>query len=174
MIYANTNPTYLYLITFNYSSLSIQNSQTDCDDDDECQNGLICFQRDDLEAVPGCSGEDNRDLDGKDVCVTKCTADYCVLHNIGNNINPGEGHYGRCEVRINSMMTLHIYLNCTLCNQTYSHGIWMSCSLQQGDCDNDSDCKGDLKCFDRSNDEDVPGCVGNTAKHARRGRDYCY
>ena len=100
-------------MTFNYSSLSIQNSQTDCDDDDECQNGLICFQRDDLEAVPGCSGEDNRDLDGKDVCVTKCTADYCVLHYIGNNINPGEGHYGRCEVRINSMMTLHIYLNCT-------------------------------------------------------------
>ena len=87
----------------------IQNSQTDCDDDDGCQDGLICFQRGALEAVPGCSGEENRELDGKDVCVTKCTADYCVLHNIGNNINPGEGHYGRCEVRINSMMTLHIY-----------------------------------------------------------------
>ena len=44
---------------------------------------------------------DNPNLDGKDVCVTKCTADYCVLHNIGNNINPGKGHYGKCEVSKN-------------------------------------------------------------------------
>ena len=44
----------------------------------------------------------------------------------------------------------------------------------QGDCDDDSDCAGDLKCFKRSNGEDVPGCVGNTNAHAGSSRDYCY
>ena len=58
--------------------------------------------------VPGCSGEDNTDFDKKDVCVTK----EGVLHNIGNNINPGTGYYQRCEVsRINRHdMILH-FLN---------------------------------------------------------------
>ena len=85
-------------MTFNYSSLSIQTSQGDCDIDDECGPGLICFQRAGLETVPGCSGEDNILLDRKDFCVTKCTPEYCVLQNIGNNINPGTGYYGKCEV----------------------------------------------------------------------------
>ena len=48
--------------------------------------------------VPGCSGEANSGLAGKDVCVTKCTDAYCVLHKIGNDINPGTGHLGLCEV----------------------------------------------------------------------------
>ena len=95
MIHARyTNPTYSSLITFNYSSLSIQNSQLDCDEDAECGPDLICFQRSKSEMVPGCSGEDNTDFDKKDVCVTK----EGVLHNIGNNINPGTGYYQRCEV----------------------------------------------------------------------------
>jgi len=29
----------------------------DCDDDDDCKNGLRCFLRDALEPVPGCSGD---------------------------------------------------------------------------------------------------------------------
>ena len=45
---------------------------------------------------------------------------------------------------------------------------------QQGDCDNDTDCAGDLKCFKRDIGEDVPGCVGNTVKQAGTGTDYCY
>jgi hypothetical protein len=40
----------------------------------------------------------------------------------------------------------------------------------QGDCDKDSDCNGDLKCFQRNNFEWIPGCrfSGN------KGWDYCY
>lgn len=30
-----------------------------------------------------------------------------------------------------------------------------------GDCDNDSDCQGDLICFHRNATEPVPGCAGN-------------
>ena len=86
-------------MTFNYSSLSIPNSQGDCDNDGECGPGLICFQRAGNETVPGCSGEDNSDLDRKDFCVTKCTTERCVLHKIGNDIYPpGTGIYEKCEV----------------------------------------------------------------------------
>ena len=84
-------------MTFNYSSLSIPNSQGDCDNDGECGLGLICFQRAGSEIVPGCSG-DNSDLARKDFCVTKCTTEYCVLQAIGQDINPGTGAYGECEV----------------------------------------------------------------------------
>ena len=30
----------------------------------------------------------------------------------------------------------------------------------EGDCDNDSECAGDMICFQRSANEVVPGCVG--------------
>ena len=40
----------------------------------------------------------------------------------------------------------------------------------EGDCDSDSDCAGDLKCFQRSGTEPVPGCKGT----GRTGSDYCY
>ena len=99
MIHAQyTNPTYSSFMTFNCSSLSIQNSQGDCDNDGECGPGLICFQRAGNETVPGCSGEDNSVWDRKDFCVTKCTTENCVLQAIGQDINPGTGSYGECEV----------------------------------------------------------------------------
>jgi len=46
--------------------------------------------------------------------------------------------------------------------------------LCEGDCDTDSDCKGDLVCFKRSQVlnspfEPVPGCDGAGV----RGKDYC-
>ena len=49
-----------------------------------------------------------------------------------------------------------------------------SSNFCQGDCDDDLDCAGDLKCFKRSNGEDVPGCIGNTEANAGLGTDYCY
>ena len=30
----------------------------------------------------------------------------------------------------------------------------------EGDCDNDSECAGDMICFQRPSNEVVPGCVG--------------
>ena len=35
------------------------------------------------------------------------------------------------------------------------------CGECSGDCDDDSSCDGDLKCFQRDNFERVPGCAGN-------------
>lgn len=41
----------------------------------------------------------------------------------------------------------------------------------QGDCDNDSQCKDDLVCFQRGRSESVPGCDGGTSD--RSASDYC-
>jgi len=41
-----------------------------------------------------------------------------------------------------------------------------------GDCDDDDDCKGNLKCFKREDDEDVPGC--GDGSDGNDGADYCY
>jgi hypothetical protein len=40
----------------------------------------------------------------------------------------------------------------------------------EGDCDNDSECQGDLRCFLRSGFEPVPGCTGEGLEST----DYCY
>lgn len=41
----------------------------------------------------------------------------------------------------------------------------------QADCDDDDECSGDLICFQRSDTEPVPGCVGNGADFD--GKDFC-
>lgn len=41
--------------------------------------------------------------------------------------------------------------------------------LCEGDCDADTDCTGDLVCFQRSNYTEVPGCDGT----GRWSTDYC-
>ena len=40
----------------------------------------------------------------------------------------------------------------------------------EGDCDRDSDCSGNLKCFQRNGLESVPGCEGE----GENGKDYCF
>lgn len=51
--------------------------QGDCDSDKDCQNGLVCYQRDgNQNQVPGCTGEDNS------------KTDYCIYPV--NNYSPGK------------------------------------------------------------------------------------
>ena len=42
--------------------------------------------------------------------------------------------------------------------------------LCEGDCDSDSQCAGNLRCFFRSGTAQVPGCSGAGVS----GKDYCY
>ena len=37
----------------------------------------------------------------------------------------------------------------------------------EGDCDSDTDCAGDLLCFQRGGQEDVPGCIGKVSTSLR-------
>ena len=43
----------------------------------------------------------------------------------------------------------------------------------EGDCDSDSDCAGDLLCFQRSDSTKVPGCKSGGDDDVS-GYDYCY
>eukprot|EP00751_Fragilariopsis_kerguelensis_P000500 CAMPEP_0170807906 /NCGR_PEP_ID=MMETSP0733-20121128/33063_1 /TAXON_ID=186038 /ORGANISM="Fragilariopsis kerguelensis, Strain L26-C5" /LENGTH=983 /DNA_ID=CAMNT_0011163205 /DNA_START=740 /DNA_END=3691 /DNA_ORIENTATION=- len=52
----------------------LQICQGDCDVDNECAEGLICYQRGANEAVPGCIGGED------DAFMT----DYCILDPLGN------------------------------------------------------------------------------------------
>ena len=45
----------------------------------------------------------------------------------------------------------------------------------EGDCDTNSDCAGDLQCFQRDADSDVvPGCATTGYVTTRSPHDYCY
>ena len=48
------------------------------------------------------------------------------------------------------------------------------CKRCEGDCDSDSDCANGLKCFQRDDDEAVPGCVGVGGSRDVIGKDICY
>ncbi len=40
----------------------------DCDYDADCSEGLVCFQREDGETIPGCTGGSKYDIEAKDYC----------------------------------------------------------------------------------------------------------
>jgi hypothetical protein len=98
----------------------------DCDNDSDCADGLVCFQRSGLVEVPGCNGFGISD---NDYCIEP-RADLLTL----TELDPSD-ILGKCE----------------------------------GDCDNDSECSGDLICFQRSGFTLVPDCLGQGVKDV----DYC-
>lgn len=53
----------------------------DCDSNAECQLGLICYQRDGLVEVPGCSGSGTS---GTDYCIDREPDELAVIANDGS------------------------------------------------------------------------------------------
>ena len=47
------------------------------------------------------------------------------------------------------------------------------CTECTGDCDYDSDCEGDMRCFQRDGGEDVPGCTFTNSNTKAEDDDYC-
>jgi len=66
------------------------NCQGDCDNNGDCQDGLVCFRRWDLESVPGCSGVGS--VSGDDIC---CVVPDNYLNWRGQNRGPD--YYENCE-----------------------------------------------------------------------------
>lgn len=115
----------------------------DCDDDNDCADGLICRQRDGYEDVDGCFGEGlGDDKYGKDVCVRKSPLEPPVREL------PVIAYVGECD---------EDYL----------------CGLCEGDCDSDDDCLDDLVCGKRRGYESVSGCTGEGGDEDRYGKDIC-
>jgi len=102
-------------------------------------------------------GECQGDCDGDDDCQGSL---ICFLRDTTESVPgcSGEGSLGTdyCfDRRIN-------YLYSPL--STFPLG------LCEGDCDSDNECEGSLLCFQRANDESVPGCPGEGSI----GTDYCF
>ena len=57
---------------------SLERCQGNCANDDQCAEGLVCYQRDRYEEVPGCSGGEN---DGS-------KTDYCIIPLTTNTPTP--------------------------------------------------------------------------------------
>ena len=113
----------------------------DCDRDTDCEGDLICFQREDDESVVGCSGDASSGWD------------YCY--------DPS----GKVTVLAPTPAPAPRFEDYTMdgCGND-------PCGQCEGDCDRDTDCEGDLICFQREDDESVAGCIGD----ASSGWDYCY
>lgn len=121
-----------------------QVGEGDCDSNDDCAGNLECFQRERHETVPGVDGIAL--IPGHyDVCYDPNWEGLMMANNRGN----------------------HEHDETQICSDT------MTCSVGQGECDADSNCLGNLKCFQREHGETVPG-VEQVTKFFEDHWDICY
>jgi len=156
-----TNAPSVYLPRLRYQgrdactiSTPCQECTGDCDTDEDCLGeGTRCFQRErgDSTQVPGCSRGGPGDIPGADYCYNTSGPSYPTSAPAKAPELPlvWEGGEG-----------------CTVNNP---------CQACVGDCDEDADCAGLLKCFKRfiGDSMQVPGCaVGGIGDLP--GGDYCH
>jgi len=166
----------------------------DCDTDENCQSGLECFQREGYTSVPGCVGGGSEKWD---YCYNSTNPRLPELTHVdgtfGNHITQ---KLGPCTGDCDSDSECQEGYACfqrgdqTPVPGCYGKGTkdWDFCyepvlndlgldpdttdglGRCSGDCDTNSDCAGDLECFERDALESVPGCTGQGAEEW----DYCY
>lgn len=168
------------------TAFPLERCQGDCDVDDNCAKGLICFQRDANEAIPGCIGGEDNPL----------MTDYCVLDPSGSGYrDPDTSSPINAPVNTEVIQTevspvanvpptpTSNPTNAPADNQPRPVGTtekvlnlgWEPKFLLgecEGDCDNNSDCLPGLICFNRETASvPVPGCLGG--KEDSTLTDYC-
>jgi hypothetical protein len=126
--------------THSHKTHSLQNCQGDCAKDQDCAFGLICLRRTGRERVPGCKG---RGVRGVNYCYVPSPGTLVIMGNNKNN------------------HTMNTNENVT---KYYPYG---KC---QGQCKSHADCAAGLQCYERTNNETVPGCNG-LGEH---GLNYCF
>merc|ERR1719362_124752 len=164
----------------------------DCDRDSHCKQGLACFLRDGATPVPGCLGQGTKGWDycyepvlnnaatnPPDATLGRCSGDCdkdedCGIglkcfQRLGYTSVPGcsglgtknsDYCYNPDDPKLPSLVSVDV-------NPKQGSGQLEACS---GDCDNDSECKEGLACFQRDATTAVPGCSGQ----GKSGWDYCY
>jgi hypothetical protein len=171
------------------TAFPLQRCQGDCDLDDECAEGLICFQRGASEAVPGCIGGEANTM----------MTDYCILDPRGDGytdldtpsptgktspapskapVTVPTGAPTKPPVAPTSVPTKTPVNNDPRPVGTpkeVSNRGWEPNFLLdecEGDCDDSSDCMSGLICFSReASSVPVPGCSGGDEDTSLT--DYC-
>jgi hypothetical protein len=164
--------------------------QGDCDNDEECAVGLICFQREGINiAVPGCLGGDT-DLSLMDYCITDPNfggaqpSDAPIPEPV-TAATPGPAS-NPTDVPTKKPTTTSPTTQPTtkapvgvaadgkpLVNRGWSPPAeFRPLGACEGDCDTDSDCQAGFKCFQRYMPNiAVPGCIGGESDDSLA--DYC-
>jgi hypothetical protein len=161
----------------------LRRCEGDCDTDEDCMDGLICFQRNANETVPGCTGGSSTDL----------LTDFCILDPFGSGFvdPPTEAPTGGL-MPPTGLPTSRPDTSVPAANEGPSvaptffprpvgppKDIWnrgwepaFKLAECEGDCDADTDCLPGLICFQReAAREAVPGCVGGEEDNSLT--DYC-
>ncbi len=129
----------------------------DCDDDIDCTGDLICVQREtaSYKPVPGCLGGE----------ANSGGTDYCARPNAAIvTANPTTA-----PPTISPAPT-PAYPRVKKIGNNWNPAAGFPLNECEGDCDRNSDCKGNLICFEREGGELVPGCLGGEEGSST---DYC-
>jgi len=163
----------------------LQRCQGDCDLDTDCAEGLICFQRNSNQAIPGCTGGESN------VMLT----DYCILDLRGNGYTDVDTDLETSTPTKSPTISVEATKPPTNIptspptervqvpfvprptgepKQIWNRG-WEPNFLLgecEGDCDNDDDCIPGLICYSRESAKvSVPGCKGGEEDTTLT--DYC-
>ena len=144
----------------------------DCDDDADCQVGLVCFQRDgNSDPIPGCSGSDNS------------RNDYCVLpSNAGQTPSlptptvplstpaavPISDRFSNAGSSSNTISSSNVL---SLVGNNGQPASRFPLGMCEGHCEGDHQCAPGLVCHSRVTGQTFPGCIAgiNTNWYA----NYC-
>jgi len=128
----------------NPSGVLLNDCESDCDSDAECAGDLVCYFRKDgfnIDLPPGCDGS-GVDLSQE---VFGNDRDFCYDR---------DAHYPHTAKHYGSANQVNTKIN-----------------VCEADCKKNSDCAGDLQCFQRATVDPLPpGCVGDSVG----ANDYCY
>ena len=126
----------------------MKNCEGDCDNDANCATGLRCYQRNARWKVKGCAGwREDSTTTTEDIS----NWDYCFNPQWNSSIAKAP------------MVAVHVN----------AHNQKDKMDMCEGDCDRDNQCEAGLKCFQRNDSKQVPGC-GVGGEGGVRGWDYCY
>jgi hypothetical protein len=160
----------------------------DCDTDDDCEVGLLCFQRNSTQPVPGCEGGE-QDTTPSDYCILDVTPAPSVSsapsqqpsttfspsqapsESVQPSAAPSESFKPSTSANPSLAPTpkplglLFAYPEEGPPTDAYPLGLCV------GDCDTDDQCAEGLFCFLRVANTAVPGCIGGEEDNSRT--DYC-
>lgn len=152
----------------------------DCDKDEDCKPGLVCVNRHADEEVVGCSGNavagvdycnDLNSFDSLDVSTTpspttmpRSSLSFAPTQLASVKATSGASATSETVLEITTPETVLTFLGGMPPSDAFP------LNMCEGDCDADEDCDGELLCFKRNGDEEIPGCTGSAVS----GEDYCF